>query len=63
MPQSTSTEELLEKINELNGNNNVHGILLQHPVPTQIDERVCFDAIAVSATAPSLLSLPSQKDV
>ena len=22
-----------------------HGILLQHPVPQQIDERKCFDAI------------------
>jgi methylenetetrahydrofolate dehydrogenase (NADP+)/methenyltetrahydrofolate cyclohydrolase len=25
----------------------VHGILLQHPVPEQIDERACFDAIAL----------------
>jgi methylenetetrahydrofolate dehydrogenase (NADP+)/methenyltetrahydrofolate cyclohydrolase len=24
----------------------VHGILLQHPVPAQVDERLCFDAIA-----------------
>lgn len=46
MPTTTTTEELLEKINELNRNQNVHGILLQHPVPEQIDERACFDAIA-----------------
>ena len=26
---------------------NVHGILLQHPVPHQIDERLCFDAIDI----------------
>jgi len=45
MPSSTSTEELLAKIDELNTNPNVHGILLQHPVPEQIDERACFDAI------------------
>lgn len=45
MPSSTTTTELLEKINELNANKNVHGILLQHPVPEQIDERACFDAI------------------
>lgn len=45
MPSSTTTNELLEKINELNANKNVHGILLQHPVPEQIDERACFDAI------------------
>jgi len=25
----------------------VHGILLQHPVPAQVDERACFDAIAL----------------
>lgn len=45
MPQNTSTEQLLAKIAELNVNPNVHGILLQHPVPAQIDERACFDAI------------------
>jgi methylenetetrahydrofolate dehydrogenase (NADP+)/methenyltetrahydrofolate cyclohydrolase len=46
LPSSTTTEELLAKINELNADPNVHGILLQHPVPEQIDERACFDAIA-----------------
>jgi methylenetetrahydrofolate dehydrogenase (NADP+)/methenyltetrahydrofolate cyclohydrolase len=46
MPSSTSTEQLLAKIDELNNNDAVHGILLQHPVPEQIDERACFDAIA-----------------
>ena len=48
MPSSTTTEELLAKIEELNSNPDVHGILLQHPVPSQIDERACFDAIALS---------------
>jgi methylenetetrahydrofolate dehydrogenase (NADP+)/methenyltetrahydrofolate cyclohydrolase len=48
MPSSTTTEELLGKIAELNADANVHGILLQHPVPEQIDERACFDAIALS---------------
>ena len=47
MPSSTSTDELLAKIGELNANPDVHGILLQHPVPEQIDERACFDAIAL----------------
>lgn len=45
--EDTTTEQLLEKIEELNNNVNVHGILLQHPVPSQIDERACFDAIAL----------------
>ncbi|MBQ0795950.1 bifunctional methylenetetrahydrofolate dehydrogenase/methenyltetrahydrofolate cyclohydrolase FolD [Zhongshania sp.] len=47
MPGSTTTEQLLTKIDELNSDPNVHGILLQHPVPEQIDERACFDAIAL----------------
>lgn len=48
LPNSTTTEQLLAKIQELNENPNVHGILLQHPVPAQIDERACFDAIALN---------------
>ncbi len=47
MPDTTTTEELLAKIDELNNNTDVHGILLQHPVPAQIDERACFDAISL----------------
>ncbi len=48
MPASTTTEQLLAKIHALNANPDCHGILLQHPVPAQIDERACFDAIAAS---------------
>lgn len=47
LPAATTTEQLLGKIDELNRNPNVHGILLQHPVPPQIDERACFDAISL----------------
>ena len=45
LPSSTSTEELLKEINKLNNDPDVSGILLQHPVPSQINERACFDAI------------------
>lgn len=48
LPASTTTETLLAKIEELNADPDVHGILLQHPVPSQIEERACFDAIALS---------------
>ena len=48
MLDTTTTEELLNKINDLNNDANVHGILLQHPVPDQIDERLCFDAIDIN---------------
>lgn len=45
MPHETTTEELKAKIQELNDNQDVHGILLQHPVPSHIDERACFEQI------------------
>ena len=48
LPQSTTTEQLLAKIDKLNADPRVHGILLQHPVPSQIDERACFDRIALA---------------
>ena len=48
LSKETSTEELLEAIEKLNNDSNVHGILLQHPVPSQINERKCFDAIDVT---------------
>ena len=47
LSEKTSTEELLETIRKLNNDKNVHGILLQHPVPSQIDERLCFDEIDI----------------
>jgi len=48
LPGTTPTEELLAAIDELNANPRVKGILLQHPVPKQIDERACFDRIALA---------------
>lgn len=47
MGEATTTRQLLDKIHDLNNDPDVHGILLQHPVPSQIDERACFDAIAL----------------
>tara|TARA_Y100000816_G_scaffold67568_1_gene45058 strand:- start:146 stop:985 length:840 start_codon:yes stop_codon:yes gene_type:complete len=47
LPKETSTEELLSKIDELNDDRSIHGILLQHPVPNQINERECFERISI----------------
>ncbi len=47
LPDSTTTEELLSQIQKLNEDPEVNGILLQHPVPKQINERLAFDAIAL----------------
>ena len=45
LDENTTTDELLAQIKSLNDEKMVCGILLQHPVPKQIDERACFDAI------------------
>ena len=46
LDKNTTTEGLLEVIENLNADNNVDGILLQHPVPKHIDERKCFNSIS-----------------
>jgi methylenetetrahydrofolate dehydrogenase (NADP+)/methenyltetrahydrofolate cyclohydrolase len=45
MPAETTTDELVAEIRKLSEDPEVHGILLQHPVPAQIDERAAFEAI------------------
>ncbi|UKS24153.1 bifunctional 5,10-methylene-tetrahydrofolate dehydrogenase/5,10-methylene-tetrahydrofolate cyclohydrolase [Paenibacillus sp. HWE-109] len=47
LAQTTTTEELIAVIHEMNQDSYVHGILLQHPVPPQIDERAAFEAISI----------------
>ena len=45
MPETTTQEELLAKIAELAADKTVNGILVQLPLPKQIDERAVIDAI------------------
>ena len=45
MPESTTQEELLEKVRELAGRREVHGILVQLPLPKHIDESSVINAI------------------
>ncbi len=47
LPGDTTTQQLKDKIESLNNDPFVHGILLQHPVPSQINERECFNHIAI----------------
>lgn len=46
LPDTTSQEELLKKIDELNKDKNVNGILVQLPLPKAIDERAIINAVA-----------------
>jgi methylenetetrahydrofolate dehydrogenase (NADP+)/methenyltetrahydrofolate cyclohydrolase len=47
LPASACTEDVLRVIEDLNDSPDVYGILLQHPVPPQIDEQWCFNTIAL----------------
>lgn len=49
--EQTTQEELIGKIRELNSNPEVHGVLIQHPLPGHLDEN------------EALLTLGSEKDV
>ncbi|MEM7541822.1 MAG: bifunctional methylenetetrahydrofolate dehydrogenase/methenyltetrahydrofolate cyclohydrolase FolD [Pseudomonadota bacterium] len=57
LAQNTTTEQLLDQIHLLNADARVHGILLQHPVPAHIDERACFDAIALAKDVDGVTTL------
>ena len=46
LPESTSEADLLAHIDRLNGDDAVDGILVQLPVPAQIDAKKVIDAIA-----------------
>jgi len=46
LPQDTTEEKLLEKIDELNKDNRFHGILVQLPLPKQIDEKRILERIS-----------------
>ena len=43
--ENSTQEQLLDLIGVLNKDNKVHGILVQLPLPKQIDERAVIDAI------------------
>ncbi|MGZ7443896.1 bifunctional methylenetetrahydrofolate dehydrogenase/methenyltetrahydrofolate cyclohydrolase FolD [Paenibacillus sp. TH7-28] len=47
LPASTAQEELLALVDKLNRQNNIHGILVQLPLPKHIDEKAVIDAISV----------------
>ena len=46
MPEQTTEDELLAKIDELNSDTNVHGILVQLPLPRHISEEKVLNRIS-----------------
>ncbi|MGI9861205.1 bifunctional methylenetetrahydrofolate dehydrogenase/methenyltetrahydrofolate cyclohydrolase FolD [Moorella naiadis] len=47
LPAETSQDELLKLIDQLNKDPQIHGILVQLPLPRHIDEKTVIDAIAL----------------
>ena len=62
LPTDTSEEELLSKIDELNADSDVHGILVQLPLPKHISEQKVIDRISpkkdVDAFHPQNVGIP-----
>jgi methylenetetrahydrofolate dehydrogenase (NADP+)/methenyltetrahydrofolate cyclohydrolase len=46
LPEEATTSEVVSQVRALSADDAVDGILLQHPVPPQVDERASFEAIA-----------------
>lgn len=57
LPESATTADLLARIDALNADTAVCGILLQHPSPAQIDERQAFDRIALEKDVDGVTTL------
>ena len=56
LKKDTSTTELQQIIKDLNDDQTVDGILLQHPVPKQIDEIKCFNTICIEKDVDGVTS-------
>jgi methylenetetrahydrofolate dehydrogenase (NADP+)/methenyltetrahydrofolate cyclohydrolase len=46
LPESSSQEQIVEIIKQLNADPNVHGIMVQHPVPKHLDELEILATVA-----------------
>lgn len=54
MPATSSQAEVLAKVAELNANPDIHGFLVQFPVPDQISQQAVIDAIDPAKDADGL---------
>ncbi len=45
-PETVSTDEMLKLVDELNGRDEIDGILIQLPLPSQVDVKALLDAVA-----------------
>lgn len=47
LPETATQEEVLSVVRDFNADPNVHGILVQLPLPSHIDEKAVLDAISI----------------
>ena len=59
--EDITTSELVKKIDELNNDDNIHGILVQMPLPSHIDETVIQNAIRWDKDVDGLSSINAGK--
>ena len=57
LPTDITQQTLIDKVTELNARQDIHGILVQMPLPDEIDEQAVIDAIAPDKDVDGLTSL------
>lgn len=57
LPENTTQEQLLQEIKRLNSDDRVHGILVQLPLPKQIEEYAVINAIATTKDVDGFTAL------
>lgn len=56
-----TTKDIILKIEELNKDKDVNGIMIQHPLPSHIDEDKCFNSININKDVDGLNALTFSK--
>lgn len=56
LPRDASTDQVVNEVTKLGADPNVHGILVQHPVPSPIDKRAVFEAIPIEKDVDGVTS-------
>ena len=54
LPSNTSQEEVIDLVKQLNRSNSIHGILVQMPMPSHINEQMVIDSILPQKDADGL---------
>ncbi len=57
LPKDTPTEEVVAEICKLAADSSVHGIIVQHPIPSPVDRRAVFEAIPLEKDVDAVSSV------